>query len=1089
MTRINLLSAKAFRMCAIATAISMSFATFAQETPKWLRKNAISPDGNVVAFCYKGDIYTVGIAGGQAIQITSNEAYDSDPIWMPDGKNIIFSSTREGSKDIFMTSAKGGKPKRLTDYPGSETPLCVLPDGRIISQANIGQDVKYGGFPGSAQLWQVDTNAKRPLLVTSLPIMNMSVNASGTVIYEDYKGYEDDLRKHHASSVTRDIWMYSGTQKNPGRFSINGDGDSKFTKLSSFKGEDRNPVFAADGKTYYFLSEADGTLNIYKASIDAPGRQTQLTKFTKNPVRYLSAAKNGTLCFSWNGDLYALKEGGSPEKISISVSRDQTESDLRYITFTSGGSSVAISPNEKEIAVVAHGEVFVTSIDYKTTRRITNTPQQERNVSFSKDGRTLYYSSERDGCWAIYKTTLDDKDEKYFTYATKLKEERFTDAGQTCFQPDVSPDGKWVAFLRDRTELVIKATEGGKEKSLMKDATYSYTDGDLGFEWSPDSHYLLTTYQANGGWNNTDVALIDIDNGQITDLTRSGYTDGNFKWVLGGKAMAWQSDKYGFRSHGSWGSEDDIYLMFFDAKEMSKFLQDEESEAIAKAIEEGGKEKTEKQVKKEEEKEKKDSVKQAEKPKKLELDLEHRDYRIKKLTRFAGRLGDYFLTNDGKKLYYISRLEKSYDLCLLDVKKGDISVLRKGVSGILVPSRDGKYIYICDGATITRMSTDNNSTKSISFSGDFEYKPVQEREYLFSHVWKQVKEKFYDPALHGIDWDGYKANYEQFLPYINNDLDFADLLSEMLGELNASHTGARYYSSSRLNIGRLGVIYDYDYDGDGLKIAEVLLNGVINLADPEIKAGDIILAINGQPIKAGESWFKLLQNTVGKKTALKIKKGKKEVELFVTPSSYESNLLYDRWVQQREDEVDKLSGGKVGYSHVSGMDSPSFRQVYSKILGKYRTADAAIIDTRHNGGGWLHDDLASFLSGKEYLKFQPRGKYIGSEPFSRWTKPSCVLMCEDDYSDASMFPYTYKTLGLGKLIGQPVPGTGTAVWWEYMMNGVVFGIPEVGSWAIKEGRYLENMQIEPDIYVDNDPASILRGEDKQLEAAVKEMMK
>lgn len=228
---------------------------------------------------------------------------------------------------------------------------------------------------------------------------------------------------------------------------------------------------------------------------------------------------------------------------------------------------------------------------------------------------------------------------------------------------------------------------------------------------------------------------------------------------------------------------------------------------------------------------------------------------------------------------------------------------------------------------------------------------------------------------------------------------------------------------------------------------------------------------------------------MGKKTALKIKKGKKEVELFVTPSSYESNLLYDRWVQQREDEVDKLSGGKVGYSHVSGMDSPSFRQVYSKILGKYRTADAAIIDTRHNGGGWLHDDLASFLSGKEYLKFQPRGKYIGSEPFSRWTKPSCVLMCEDDYSDASMFPYTYKTLGLGKLIGQPVPGTGTAVWWEYMMNGVVFGIPEVGSWAIKEGRYLENMQIEPDIYVDNDPASILRGEDKQLEAAVKEMMK
>lgn len=1078
-----------FRLLLAAAAMTLTIAATAQEKPKWLRRNAISPDGSTIAFCYKGDIFTVPTTGGRALQITTNEAYDSDPFWMPDGKNIVFSSTRDGSKDIFLTSASGGKPKKLTDYPGSENPVCVLNDGRILFTANIGQDARSDFFPGTAQLWQVDTSAKRPVFVTSLPVMNMSVNASGDVIYEDYKGYEDSFRKHHTSSVTRDIWLYTGTQKDPKRFSINGDGDSKFTKLSSFKGEDRNPVFAADGKTYYFLSEADGTINVYKASTDAPGQQTQLTRFEKNPVRYLSVAKNGTICFSWNGELYTMREGGTPAKIDITVSRDQTESDTEYITFTNGASSVAISPNNKEIAVVVHGEVFVTSMDYKTTRRITNTPEQERDVSFSKDGRTLYYSSERDGYWAIYRTSLDDKDEKYFAYATKLKEERFTKDGQTCFQPAVSPDGKWVAFLRDRTELVIKETEGGKEKSLLKDATYSYSDGDLSFDWSPDSHYLLSTYQANGGWNNTDVALIDIDNGQVTDLTQSGYVDGNFKWVLGGKAMAWQSDKEGYRSHGSWGSEDDIYLMFFDAKEMSKFYQDEEDEAIAKALEEGGKEKTEKQLKKEEEKEKKDSVKQAEKPEKLKLDLEDRDYRIGKLTRFAGRLGDYFLTNDGKKLYYISRLEKGYDLCLLDVKKGNITVLQKGVNGSLIPSRDGKYIFICSGATITRMSTDNNSTKSITFSGDFEYRPAREREYLFSHVWKQVKEKFYDPNLHGVDWDGYRTNYEQFLPYINNDADFAEMLSEMLGELNGSHTGARYYYRSSFTVGRLGVIYDYDYDGDGLKIAEVLPNGAINAADPEIKAGDVILAINGQPIKAEESWFKLIQNTVGKKTALKVRKGGKEVELFVEPQASESDMLYRRWVQRREDQVDKISGGKVGYTHVAGMDSPSFRQVYSKILGKYRSAEGAVIDTRHNGGGWLHDDLASFLGGMEYMRFQPRGKYIGSEPYNKWTKPSCVLMCEDDYSDASMFPYTYRTLGIGKLIGQAVPGTGTAVWWERMMNGVVFGIPEVGSFAIKEGRYLENMQLEPDIYVDNDPASILRGEDRQLEAAVKEMMK
>ena len=188
--------------------------------------------------------------------------------------------------------------------------------------------------------------------------------------------------------------------------------------------------------------------------------------------------------------------------------------------------------------------------------------------------------------------------------------------------------------------------------------------------------------------------------------------------------------------------------------------------------------------------------------------------------------------------------------------------------------------------------------------------------------------------------------------------------------------------------------------------------------------------------------------------------------------------------------VRKLSGGRVGYVHVEGMDSESFRRVFSEMLGKYRTCEAIIVDTRHNGGGWLHDDLVTLLSGKEYMRFEPRGQYIGSDPFTKWTKPSCVLIGEDNYSDACGFPYAYKALGLGKLIGAPVPGTMTAVWWENQIDpSIVFGIPQVAVTAVKEGRYIENMQIEPDILVYNDPASVLKGEDRQLEAAVAEMLK
>ena len=425
-----------------------------------------------------------------------------------------------------------------------------------------------------------------------------------------------------------------------------------------------------------------------------------------------------------------------------------------------------------------------------------------------------------------------------------------------------------------------------------------------------------------------------------------------------------------------------------------------------------------------------------------------------------------------------------------DTKEGNVKVLKKGVAGAIIPSSDGKYIYIASGFGISKIGVNGGETKNISYAGEYEFKPKAEREYMFDHMWKQVKEKFYDPELHGVDWNYYKENYSQFLPYINNNFDFQELLSEILGELNASHTGGRYQYRSGLNMGQLGVLYDEDYEGDGLKVKEVLPDGALSIAYPEIKEGDIIASIDGKEIKAGEDWYQFLTGKAGKKTSVIIKKGgKKEVEIFVEPSFSDAGLMYNRWIRQREAKVAELSGGKIGYVHVEGMNSPSFRNVYSKVLGKYRTTEALIVDTRHNGGGWLHDDLVTFLSGKAYVEYRPRGRYIGTDPYSKWTKPSCVLTCEDNYSDACGFPYAYQALGIGKIIGAPVPGTMTAVWWENQINSqIIFGIPQVGAWCLKEGQYNENHQVEPDILVYNDPVSVLKGEDKQLEAAVKEML-
>jgi len=358
-----------------------------------------------------------------------------------------------------------------------------------------------------------------------------------------------------------------------------------------------------------------------------------------------------------------------------------------------------------------------------------------------------------------------------------------------------------------------------------------------------------------------------------------------------------------------------------------------------------------------------------------------------------------------------------------------------------------------------------------------------------------VKDKFYKEDIHGIDWEGYRDAYRRFLPSINNNYDFQELMSEMLGELNGSHTGARYYAAGpTLATANFGVFYDDSYTGKGLKIKEIMAKSPFANKKCDVTPGCIIEEIDGQVIEAGMDYFPLLEGKAGKKVLLAIynpANGQRfNVSIKAISSGEQNTLLYKRWVDRNRKMVDELSGGRIAYVHVKGMDSPSFRTVYSELLSdKNRNREAVIVDTRHNGGGWLHDDLATLLSGKEYQRFVPQGQYIGSDPFNKWLKPSCVLVCEDNYSNAHGFPWVYKELGIGKLIGAPVPGTMTAVWWETQIDpSIVFGIPQVGCVDMR-GQYAENNQLQPDIEVYNKSEDSLKGIDKQLETAVKEMLK
>lgn len=1068
------------KLFACLLAGSAAISALADDAPLWLRNVAISPDGQTIAFTFRGDIYTVPVAGGRAAQLTTNAAYDTTPVWSPDGSTIAFMSTRDGSADIFVMPAAGGTAKRLTTHSGQESPLGWLDNETVIFSADDKPDrhASQGNF--ATQVYTVKTDASRPVMMTTIPMRAVSVNGTtGAMLYQDIKGYENAWRKHEHSSSTGDIWMIK---------------DGKYSKLTDFNGNDQNPVWTGDD-TYVYLSEEDGTLNVYARNVSGSDKR-KLTGFTTHPVRSLSAAADGTLAFSWDGEIYTLRPGAEPQKVAVSIVTDDYDRDLINSLRRSGATAMAVSPSGKEVAFVLRGDVYVTSVEYPTTKRITNTPGQERNISFSEDGRTLVYDSERDGLWQLFTSTIKNPDEKSFVYATDIEEKPLYKSDRASQQPEYSPDGKKVAFLEGRTELrVIDPATGQVNTALDGKYNYSYSDGDILFRWSPDSRWLLINYIGTGGWNHTDIAMVAADGSKVIDLTESGYNDANPRWALNGEAITWESERYGMRNHGSWGTQSDVMFMALTPEAADKLMLTKEEAELAKdaAGNDDNDDKSDSKDKNKKGKKKKGKDSEADQAKPaINYDFDNRALRVKRLTPMSGFVVDYYLSPDGYKLYYVTTdATTKQNLMVYDLREGETDILAKGVSGGIIPDAKGENIFILSGNGMAKIDLSTGTKKDIEFEAPYDRHPSLEREYIYDHMLSQVKDKFYDVKLHGVDWEAYGNAYRKFLPYISNNNDFAILLSEILGELNASHTGGRYYMTPGYSTATLGIYTDDSYQGDGLMVAEVIPGGPLSTAKAAVKAGEVITAIDGNTVKAGMDYYPLLRDKAGKRIHITVKgTDGKERDVTVKPISegHESDLLYNRWVRRNQAMVDSLSDGRIGYVHVTGMDSPSFRRVYSELLGKYRNCEAVIVDTRWNGGGWLHNDIAQLLSGTEYLRWTPRGQYIGSEPYSQWTKPSVMLINEANYSDAHGTPWVYKTLGIGELVGAPVPGTMTAVWWESQIDPtLVFGIPQVTSQDM-QGNVLENRQLNPDIEVYNAPERVIAGYDDQIATAVNRLL-
>lgn len=1061
------------------------------DRPRWLRYPAISPDGSQIAFVYAGQIWLVPSQGGEAVALTGAPYYSSHPVWSPDGSRIAFSSDRYGNADIFVMPVAGGPIQRLSHYMLPDTPMAFSPDGSELyfssarlgdPQADVMDSHKGLGWLFVPQLYGVPSQGGRVRRLLPTSALDVAVSDDGGQwLYTSLPTpLENEWRKHQVSDAARDIWIY---QPDSG----------EHRQLTDWRGEDRNAVWSPDGNAFLWLSERGGSFNVWRRAVDG-GEAEQITQHEQWPVRFLSSADDGTLAYAYDGDLWRLDAGAEQsQRVAVSIRQGNLVDGAVPLAVNDQATEMVVSPDGKTLALVARGDVFVVSTVSGSTRRITDSTAAERDVSFAPDGRGLIYASERNGDWDLYTARLTQEADSSFVGAAPFAETVILDTDADTYQPRYASDGARVGYRHERAAIRVLDTDTGESiEVLAPDAVYSYYDGDVDFAWGPDGQWLVTR---TGFESSAEVVLLDAHGVEPpVNLSLNGFLDLEPQVSPDGQAILWLSDRNGLRATNSTAAQVDVYGAFLSWEAYDHFrasgeerLRMAELSAAQDASPAPGDEAADSE---------------AEGGGGLP-DIAGIQWRTGRLTPFSTRVVFYALTPDNRRLILVAdKPDGTTAGYAVDLSSNSATTL---FTRPTLPPSLPSPVYTTDGAVstlyvlaaggLTRYDLTNGQAAPLAFRAEVSRDVRQEVAYLFDHNWRMTKKTFYRPDMQGVDWDAVGEHYRQFLPHIIHWEDLAELMNEMVGELNASHQGSRFANASPTGdqTASLGLYYDQTHLGAGMGIEAVLPGGPADRPASALQAGAVILAVDGVEITPAMHIHQLLNRRAGQPVLLTIQPadgGEPVTQTVTTLNILEENeLAYQRWMARRRAMVERLSDGRIGYVHVKGMALEPYQYAYGELFGRYRDAEAVVVDIRANGGGNLHDQLVTMLTGSHDSRLMSRdGVVVTRNPVGRFTRPSALLVNASSYSDASVFPTLYKQKGIGAVVGERVPGTGTAVVRPPQMEPrLSYGIPELG-FQLTDGTWFENFEVVPDILVYNDPASVTAGEDKQLEAAVQHLL-
>ncbi len=1024
-----------------------AFGQLTNEPPRPItgaRMPALSPDGKQLAFVYRGDIWLVASKGGRARPLTHHVEMDAYPLFSPDGTWLAFASKRDGGWNMYALPAEGGEAQQLTWHGSPESPQGWSPDGKRLLFGTKRDTPNYA-------IYSLDVaSLQSQVLAEDYAAMNNpNYSPDGKrVVYSRY-GFPWTRPRYHGSAAAQ-LWLLDVASHVHQPLTTN----SAQHLWPRFLPDGKHIVAVTTGEVTPSVSPLDHTIPKFKDNprrtpnlwlYDLHGKGEPLTTFTGSEVRCPTvASRSGDVAFEYGADLWFMrKHRKQPVKLTIYASADEKETRVLRETLNRGVTEAEPSPDGKYYAFGLRGDIWTVLIDKPKgiagrnadlARRLTDYVGDDSDFSWSPDGKKLYFTSDREFSTRLFELDLESR-----------KVKPLWNRNENITGPRVSPDGKqlgfWVAGPKGGLFLLDLKTEDVRKIADVPGPQFRGVGGGS-FAWSPDMKWIAFTQRgASRAWN---IWIVPAEGGQTQNVTQLYAQHSEPAWSPDGKYLFFQSDREG----------DGLYVLPLQPEPVRTVDTDLKFEKPAKPV-------------------------------KVAIDFKDIASRIRKV---SGQEPQADLTVTARGLIVFLSQNDVWSVSYDGHETRRLTT--GGGKAALRVDGDGKQAYFIQNGEMFKLSLESKSTSKVTFAAERERDVFAEHEAGFRQFWNAYDRGFYDPNFHARNWAAIREQYRPMLDAVETDDEFAGVLHMMVGELDASHSevtpGA---SSAKPDVTpSLGFTFDYGYAGPGLRVRDVPAGTPPSYPQTAIHPGEYVLAINGHDVVLDEKLYGLINDKQDREFEFLVntnatKKGARTVKYKVLNPEEWKKVTYSDWVDQERQHVNEQSHGKIGYLHLSAMQSRQQvqfeREAYEEIADK----EGLIIDVRFNTGGNIADTLIDWLERKPHGYLRPRDSEIEPAPYHAWEKPVIVLMNEHSYSNGEIFAYAIRARHLAKLVGMPTPGY--VIWTSNLslVDGTKARMPLTGFYRL-DGTTIENNGEQPDVRVPLSPNDWLAHRDPQLDKAI-----